>query len=490
MSTPACAHLHVHSEYSLLDGACRIDDLAARAAAFGQPALGLTDHGVMNGAVELYQAARKHGIKPIVGCEIYLVDDHDDRAATATGGARKVERNHLTLLAATDIGYRNLVRLSSAGFLEGLHRGKPNLDMGQLAAHGEGIIALTGCLASRFCQRLVAGNEAEARAHADDLMQAFGPDNVYFEVQKNGIADQDKANEGIVRIARELGRPLVGTGDVHYLRREDYHHHTALLCVQTKSTLAAPKMTFDTNEFYLRSSEEMAGAFAEWPEALASTLEIAERCDVEIELGKQLIPRYLPEGEDERVYLRERVFEGLRARYGDPLPADAVERAEVELEVIDRMGFNAYFLIVWDFVKWAKDHGIAVGPGRGSAAGSIVAFTLAHHRRRPAALRPALRALPEPRARVDARHRHRLLGARARARHAVRRRASTAASRSPRSSRSARCSRARRPATPPACWATTTASATAWPSSSPTRSGPAAELRGLPGAGRAAARRL
>jgi DNA polymerase III subunit alpha len=373
VSTPACAHLHVHSEYSLLDGACRIDDLAERAAAFGQPALGLTDHGVMNGAVELYKAARKHGIKPIIGCEIYLVDDHTDGGGA--GGSR-VERNHLTLLAASDTGYRNLVRLSSAGFLEGLHRGKPNLDMGQLARHGEGIIALTGCLASRFCQRLVAGRDAEARAHADDLLQVFGADNVYFEVQKNGIADQDRANEGIVRIAREVGRPLVGTGDVHYLRREDYHHHTALLCVQTKSTLAAPKMTFDTNEFFLRSSEEMAGAFAEWPEALASTLEIAERCDVEIELGKQLIPRYLPEGEDERAYLRERVFDGLRARYGEPVPAGAVERAELELEVIDRMGFNAYFLIVWDFVKWAKDNGIAVGPGRGSAAGSIVASTL------------------------------------------------------------------------------------------------------------------
>jgi DNA polymerase-3 subunit alpha len=373
VSPAACAHLHVHSEYSLLDGACNIEALAARAAEFGQPALGLTDHGVMNGAVELYKAATKHGIKPILGCEIYFVDDH---AALTSNPPTRVERNHLTLLAATDTGYRNLVKLSSLGFLEGLHRGKPNLDMGQLATHGEGIIAMTGCLASRFCQRLVDGRDAEARAHVDDLMQALGAENVYFEVQKNGIADQDKANEGIVRIAREVGRPLVGTGDVHYLRREDYHHHTALLCVQTKSTLAAPKMTFDTNEFYLRTSEEMAQAFAEWPEAIASTIEIADRCDVTIELGRQLIPRYLPEGEDERAYLRERVMEGLRARYGDPIPADAVERAEMELAVIDRMGFNAYFLIVWDFVKWAKDNGIAVGPGRGSAAGSIVAYTL------------------------------------------------------------------------------------------------------------------
>jgi DNA polymerase III subunit alpha len=369
VSGPSCAHLHVHSEYSLLDGACKIDALVERAAGFGQPALGLTDHGVMNGAVELYKACRKHGIKPILGCEIYLVDDHTDRAG-------RPERNHLTLLAANDVGYRNLVKLSSDGFLEGLNRGKPNLDLGQLAARGEGIIALTGCLASRFCQRLVDGRDADARAHADDLLQVFGAENVYFEVQKNGIADQEKANEGIVRIARELGRPLVGTGDVHYLRREDYDHHTALLCVQTKSTLAAPKMTFETNEFFLRSNDEMAQAFAEWPEALASTIEIAERCDVSIELGRQLIPRYLPEGEDERAYLRERVMEGLRARYGDPPPGEAIERVEMELAVIDRMGYNAYFLIVWDFVKWAKDNGIAVGPGRGSAAGSIVSYAL------------------------------------------------------------------------------------------------------------------
>ncbi|MDX6727078.1 MAG: polymerase subunit alpha, partial [Baekduia sp.] len=272
MSQNSAVHLHVHSEYSLLDGACNIKALAKRAAEFGQPALGLTDHGVMNGAVEMYKACKDEGVKPILGCEVYLVDDHTNRAPG------RVERNHLTLLDATDVGYRNLVKLSSDGFLEGLHRGKPNLDMGQLAARSEGIIALTGCLASRFCQRLVDGRDADARAHADDLLQTFGQDNVYFEVQKNGIADQEKANEGIVRIAREVGRPLVGTGDVHYLRREDYHHHTALLCVQTKSTLAAPKMTFDTNEFYLRTSEEMAQAFAEWPEAIASTIEIADRC--------------------------------------------------------------------------------------------------------------------------------------------------------------------------------------------------------------------
>jgi DNA polymerase III subunit alpha len=364
------AHLHVHSEYSLLDGACKIQGLVDRAAEFGQPALGLTDHGVMNGSIELYKACKKAGIKPILGLEAYLVDDIRAEAV-------RYERNHLTLLASSDQGFRNLTKLSSAGFLEGYRRGKANVDLDLLSRYSQDVIVLTGCLQSRFCRRIVEDNPAEARSHADDLLQIFSPDNVYFEVQKNGIADQDKANEGIVRVARELGRPLVGTADVHYLRREDYHHHAALLCVQTKSTLEEPKLTFDTNEFYLKDNQEMAEAFAAWPDALASTLEIAERCNVNIELGKMLIPSYpAPDGQEEGAYLRELAMEGLRNRYGDPLPAAAIERLEMELAVIDRMGFNAYFLIVWDFVKFAKDNGIAVGPGRGSAAGSIVSYAL------------------------------------------------------------------------------------------------------------------
>ena len=371
MTPSPCAHLHVHSEYSLLDGACKIEALVERAASFGQPAIGLTDHGVMNGSVELFTAARKHDIKPILGCEAYVVDDHERRAPG------RLDRFHLTLLAATPTGYRNLVKLCSAGFIEGYQRGKPSVDLSQLAAHAEGVIVLTGCLQSRFCQHLLDGRVAQARAHADELIQAFGADNVYFEVQKNGLAAQEQANAGIVKIARELGRPLVGTGDVHYLRREDYSHHAALLCVQTKSTLDQPKISFDANEFYLRSNDEMVQAFAEWPEAISTTLEIAERCDVELELGRQLIPRYpTPNGESEGTYLRELVQEGLRERYGDPAPAEALERAEYELGVIERMGFSAYFLIVWDFVKYAKDSGIAVGPGRGSAAGSLVAYSL------------------------------------------------------------------------------------------------------------------
>src|SRR5687768_5755566 len=268
MGTAACAHLHVHSEYSLLDGACKIDALAARAAEFGQPALGLTDHGVMNGAVELYKACGTHGIKPIVGLEAYYVDDRTVREG-------KIERNHLTLIAQDDEGFRNLVKLSSGGFLEGLHRGKPGVDLELLSRHSEGVIALTGCLASRSSRRIVEGRPDEARAHLDELVQVFGPEDVYFEIQHNGVPEQERVNEAIARFAAEMGRPLVATADVHYLRREDYHHHRALLCVQTKSTLQQPKMSFENNEFFLKSSEEMGEAFADLPGAVAATLEIA-----------------------------------------------------------------------------------------------------------------------------------------------------------------------------------------------------------------------
>ncbi|MFT4035213.1 MAG: DNA polymerase III subunit alpha [Patulibacter sp.] len=368
MSSTPFAHLHVHSEYSLLDGACKISDLAKRAAAFDQPAIGLTDHGVMNGSLEMYKAAKKEGIKPILGCEIYLVGD--------LNAEKRQKSTHLTLLAENNAGYQNLVRLSSEGYLKGLARGKPACDMAMLEAHSEGIIALSGCLGSASSQAILKDRPEVARRQIDNLAQIFGAGNVYVELQKNGIHDQDIVNEAMVVIARDAGLPLVATSDVHYLRREDHHHHTALLCVQTKSTLQNPKMIFENNEFYLKSTEEMLQEFADWPEAVPMAAEIAERCAVEIETGKILLPRFLPQGEDEHAYLRELVYAGLRERYGDPIPADAVERAEMELGVINKMGYDAYFLIVWDFIKYAKDHGIAVGPGRGSAAGSLVAYTL------------------------------------------------------------------------------------------------------------------
>jgi DNA polymerase III subunit alpha len=370
---PQVAHLHVHSEHSVLDGACNIKEMAARAAELDMPALSLTDHGVMNGALDMYKACRANDVKPILGIEAYYVDDRH-----TVKEMPKYERNHLTLLAENDTGFRNLVELSSEGFLEGYHRGKANIDMELLERHSEGVIVLTGCLQARFVKRLVEQRPDDARAHLDELIQVFGPEQVYMEVQKNGIDDQDRANEQIARIAREVGRPLVATADVHYLRREDYNNHTALLCVQTKSTLDAPKMTFDTNEFYLKDAEEMTAAFAEWPEAVPMTLEIAERCNVEIPLGEILLPKFPTEnGEDSRAMLRRIAEEGMKVRYGNPVPAEAVERLEFELGVIEEMGFPDYFLIVWDFVKYAKENGISVGPGRGSAAGSIVAYALA-----------------------------------------------------------------------------------------------------------------
>src|SRR4051812_35899563 len=336
------------------------------------PALGLTDHGVMNGSVEHYKACKAAGIKPIIGLEAYLVDDR-----TATPKATRYERNHLTLLASNDAGFRNLVKLSSAGFLEGFSRGKANVDLELLSAHSEGVIALTGCLQSRFCRRLVEDRPDDVRAHIDDLLGAFGPDQVYFEVQRNGVPEQDKANEGIVKVARELGRPLVATADVHYLRREDYDSHAALLCVQTKSTVEQPKLRFDTNEFYLKSTDEMSESFSDMPEAVASTVEIAERCEVEMQLGQLLLPRFpTPDGKEPGEMLRELAIKGLSFRYGDPIPAEAMERLDFELSVISEMGFESYFLIVWDFVNYAKENGVAVGPGRGSAAGSIVAYAL------------------------------------------------------------------------------------------------------------------
>jgi DNA polymerase-3 subunit alpha len=373
MAAPACAHLHVHSEYSLLDGACKVSKLAERAAELDQPALALTDHGVMNGAVELWKACQEHDVRPIFGCEVYFVDD---RLAEARPGQR-VERNHLTLLAESNEGYRNLVQLSSGGFLDGLQRGKPTVDLDLLTKHAGGVIALTGCLASRTSQRILQSDLPAARAHLDELLGVFGPEQVYVEVQKNGIADQDVVNEAMVRFAREVNRPLVATADVHYLRQEDHDVHDALLCVQTGALRSDTKRLRFENAFYLKDNAQMEREFAEWPEAVPTTLQIAERCDVGLELDGRLIPSFeTPGGVPESQYLRTLVQDGLRARYGDPIGAEAQSRADFELGVIDNMGFAGYFLIVWDFVDYAKRSGIAVGPGRGSAAGSIVAYAL------------------------------------------------------------------------------------------------------------------
>jgi DNA polymerase-3 subunit alpha len=360
-------HLHVHSEYSILDGACRIPGLVARAAELEMPAVALTDHGSLAGAVELYRECGRQGVKPVVGCEVYVCDD---RRQQAKGYA------HLTLLAETNEGYGNLIKLSSLGYLEGYYY-KPRVDWELLERHAKGIVALSGCLSGRVCKALEESRPQDAAADLDRLVQTFGRDSTYVEIQNAGIEAQQRINPQLVRLATEAGLPLVATGDVHYLRHEDARAHEALLCIQSGDSLKNPDhWRFDTDQFFFKSPAEMAGDFPDHPEALARTLEIAERCTVTMELGRILLPRYpTPDGRDAFEYLCELAEDGLRRRYGT-VTAELRDRLAFELKTIREMGFPDYFLIVWDFVHFARTNGISVGPGRGSTAGSLVAYCL------------------------------------------------------------------------------------------------------------------
>jgi DNA polymerase-3 subunit alpha len=360
-------HLHVHSEYSILDGACRIPELAARAAELEMPAVALTDHGSLAGAVELYQEAGKHGVKPILGCEVYV---SDDRKAQRKGYA------HLTLLAESNEGYANLIKLASAGYLEGYYY-KPRVDWELLAGHARGLIALSGCLSGRVCKALENGQTAEAEREVARLRDVFGPTSTFLEIQDAGLGIQKKINADLAALSKSTGLPLVATGDVHYLRHEDARAHEALLCIQSGDTLANPAhWKFDTDQFYFKSPAEMAQDFADHPEAVRRTLEIAERCSVSIELGVIHLPRFPTPGQrDAFEYLVELCEQGLLKRYGRSTP-ELQERLRFELKTIREMGFADYFLIVWDFIRFAKTNGIGVGPGRGSAAGSLVAYCL------------------------------------------------------------------------------------------------------------------
>ena len=360
-------HLHVHSEYSILDGACRIPSLAARAAEFEMPAVGLTDHGSMAGAVELYREAGKVGVKPILGCEVYV---SDDRRAQTKGNA------HLTLLAADNAGYGNLIKLASAGFLEGYYY-KPRVDWELLSAHATGLLALSGCLSGRVCRALEESRPADAAGDLDKLVQIFGRDNTYVEIQNAGLEPQQRINPLLAKLAEGTGIPLVATGDVHYLKHEDARAHEALLCIQSGDSLKNPsRWKFDTDQFYFKSPQEMALDFPGYEHALRRTLEVAERCNVELELGRILLPKYpTPEGRDAFEYIVELTEKGLEKRYG-AITSDLTERLKFELKTIKEMGFVDYFLIVWDFIAFAKRNGISVGPGRGSTAGSLVAYCL------------------------------------------------------------------------------------------------------------------
>ncbi len=360
-------HLHVHSEFSILDGACRIPALAARAAELEMPAVALTDHGSLAGAVELYRQAGKQGIKPLIGCEVYVADD---RRAQAKGYA------HLTLLAESNEGYANLIKLASLGYLEGYYY-KPRVDWELLEQHGTGLVALSGCLSGRVCKALEEGRDRDAEAELDRLAQVFGRDDVYVEMQNAGMDVQARINPLLADLAERRGLPLVATGDVHYLRAEDARAHEALLCIQSGDSLKNPNhWRFDTDQFFFKTPAEMALDFPGHEAAMRRTLEIAERCNVTMELGRVLLPEFpTPEGRDAFDYLVELCEQGLERRY-DRVTPELRERIQFELKTIREMGFADYFLIVWDFIRFSRSNGVSVGPGRGSAAGSLAAYCL------------------------------------------------------------------------------------------------------------------
>ncbi|HET7478634.1 MAG TPA: DNA polymerase III subunit alpha [Rubrobacteraceae bacterium] len=363
------AHLHCHSEYSMLDGASRIKDLVSFAKDQNMPGLALTDHGVMYGAVRFYKEAKDAGIKPVMGCEVYVTADRHDRS--------RAPYYHLTLLARTAEGYKNLMKLSTCGFLEGFYY-KPRVDMEMLRRHGRGIICLSGCLSAEVPTRILEGRPDEARKVLLEYQEIF--DAVYLEMQDHGISEQRRVNEGIIKLHREDGIPLVAANDSHYTTRSDAKMHDVLLCIGTGKFYNDPnRMKFSGEEFYVKTVEEMARIFPDHPEALENTIKVIESVeDVGIELGKTRLPNFpKPEGYTADAYLREQCERGLAKRYGERAKSPEVrQRLEFELGTIGKMGFADYFLIVWDFVKYAKDQKIAVGPGRGSAAGSIVAYAL------------------------------------------------------------------------------------------------------------------
>lgn len=367
-------HLHSHSEYSLLDGASRINQMFGRAAELEMPALALTDHGVMYGAIPFYLAGKAAGVKPLVGMEAYVAPrSRFDRPAQ-----REDWYHHLTMISADRTGYGNLIKLSSLGFTEGYdsRSRRPRVDRELLAKFSDGLIVLSGCLSGQLAKTVLAGKLDEARRVASEFREIFG-DRYFLEMQNHGIAEQSLLNAEIAKIGKELGIPLVATNDSHYTKKEDAGAHDILLCIQTGKMLSDTKrMKFDTEEFYLKTHAEMSEVFAEYPDAVENTLQVAEKCDLDIDLYKMLLPVFeVPEGETLGSYLKQLTLQGLRRRY-DPMTAQVEERAEMELRVIDEMGFSGYFLVVSDFVQWAKTNKIRVGPGRGSVGGSIVAYAL------------------------------------------------------------------------------------------------------------------
>ncbi len=381
-------HLHQHTEYSMLDGAARIGDVVTSAVKDGQPAMGITDHGNMYGVLDFYKECRKQGVKPIIGSELYMAHERrderlqlrgarmDDSGGEAEGG--KKPYYHLTTLVENATGYKNLIQLSSRAFMEGYYR-KPKVDWDILAEHSEGLIVTTGCLGGHVLQAMMNQGYEAACERAGRLLEIFGRDHLFVELQDHGIPEQHRTNPELVRLARRLQLPLLATNDSHYVHQHDAVAHDALLCVQTGSLMSDPdRFKFHGDHHYLKTAAEMRHLFREVESACDNSLWIAERCELEIEFGKPLLPNFpLPEGfTDDADYLQHLTFEGARARWGDQLSDEVVDRLNFELKVIGDMGFSSYFLIVWDLIKHARDAGIRVGPGRGSAAGCAVAYTL------------------------------------------------------------------------------------------------------------------
>ncbi len=381
------AHLHVHTEYSLLDGAARIEEIVAAAAADKQPAVGITDHGNMYGVVDFYRACKNQGLKPIIGTEAYMAyESRTERPARRgrvddSGGDTETGKKlyyHLTLLAESGIGYRNLIQVSSRSFLEGYYY-KPRVDWELLADHSEGLIATTGCLGGQVLQALLADDYSAARDRAGRLQDIFGKDSLFVEIQDHGLPEQHKTNPQLLRIAIELGAPLLATNDSHYTTENDAVAHDALLCVQTGSLMSdTQRFKFHGTQHYVKSAKQMRSLFGELPESCDNTLWIAERCNVELEFGNPKLPEFpLPEKfSDSDKYLEHLTFKGARDRWGEKLPDEVVERLAYELKVISDMGFSSYFLITCDLIRHARTQGIRVGPGRGSAAGCAVAYAL------------------------------------------------------------------------------------------------------------------
>lgn len=373
MASNSFVHLHTHTEYSLLDGAGRIIKAVARAKELGMPALAITDHGVMYGVIDFYKAAKKSGIKPVVGCEVYVAPrgrfDRDSR--------KDSKQHHLVLLARNREGYNNLMELVSRGFSEGFYY-KPRVDHDLLSRYNRGLIALSGCIAGEIPMALLENRDGDARKILEFYRETFGSENFFLEMQDHGLAEQKIVNPLLLSLARETGTPLVITNDLHYIDRGDAKAHDVLLCIQTGKTLEDEKrMRFSTEEFYLKNAGEMHALFPDLPEAMTNTLQIAEACNLEFDFTQTHLPGYeIPKPYDHNAYLREVCVLGAKNRYGEKLPDHVAERLDFELGVIAQMGFASYFLIVWDFMNYAHENKILVGPGRGSAAGSLVAYSL------------------------------------------------------------------------------------------------------------------